>query len=102
MLPSANSPEGETRLRVLASDLPLENVTLKESHRGYDLVLVAGSASDRFTFLVRDPAEIHFEQEGGGEHVGLTVRDASGQCTVVRFQTAASPETLNDISPSEW
>jgi hypothetical protein len=90
------------RPRTLAVELPLQGLVLEERDRGYDLMLIAGTSPEHFTCVIHQPAQICLDQEDEGEHVGLTVHEASGQTMVARFRVAASPELLDDVTPGEW
>lgn len=90
------------RTRTLAVELPLRQLVLEQRDQGYDLMLIAGISPEHFTCVIHQPAQISLDQGSDGEHAGLTIHEASGQTTVVRFRTAVNPEMLDDVTPEEW
>jgi hypothetical protein len=81
------------------TDLPLVGVTF-EAPNGGTLTISAGRLAAQITHLIREPQHIWIERTGAGADAALAVESADGAKTILRFKTAALPETVDGIA--QW
>lgn len=92
---------GEPNHEVIASELALWGVTVDELQDQTEVHIIAGDQPRHVTHVIRDPAAIGFEQDEQGGHTGLRIDTQEGPSVLVRFRTAAVPESVDAISDIE-
>lgn len=91
----------EPNHEVIASELPLWGVTVDELPDQTEVHIIAGDQPRHVTHVITDPAAIAFEQDEQGGHTGLRIDTQEGPSLLVRFRTAAVPESVDAISDVE-
>ena len=86
---------------VLDSELTLWGVTVDELPDQTKVHIIAGDQPRHVTHVITDPAGIGFEQDEQGGHTGLRIDTQEGPSVLVRFRTAAVPESVDAISDIE-
>ena len=92
---------GEPDHKVIASELTLWGVTVDELQDQTEVHIIAGDQPRHVTHVITDPAGIGFEQDEQGGHTGLRIDTQEGPSVLVRFRTAAVPESVDAISDIE-
>jgi len=93
---------GETDREVLAEEIPMWGITVDEHQDQTEVSIIAGDQPRHVTHLIRDPAAIAFEQDEQGAHTGIRINTQDGPSVIVRFRTAAVPESLDEFSDIEF
>jgi hypothetical protein len=78
-------------------DLPLVGVTFEPADGGTMTMTAAPSADDHITHAIRSPARLWIERTDAGADVALQVESADGTKAILRFKTAALPETVDRL-----
>ena len=79
------------------NDLPLIGATL-DAPDGATLTVAAGrSADDHVRHPIQAPRRIWMERTDAGADAALGIESGDGITTIVRFRTAALPETLDGV-----
>ncbi len=79
-------------------DLPLVGITAEPAERG-DIVAIAAarSANNHVTRIVHAPTHIWIERTEEGADAALEVESADRTKTILRFKTAARPDTVDSV-----
>lgn len=77
------------------TNLPLVGVTFEPANAGTMTVAVARSTSDHLTHAIRRPRHVWIERTEAGADVALEVESEDGAKTILRFKTAALPESVD-------
>jgi hypothetical protein len=64
---------------------------------GTIVISVARSTTEHFTHLIRAVTRIHVEQTDDGADAALLIESGEGPKAILRFRTAALPETVDGI-----
>ncbi len=78
-------------------DLPLVGVTFEPGDGGTMTVTAAPSADDHITHAIRSPARVWIERTDAGADVALEIESADSTKAILRFKTAALPETVDGV-----
>ena len=81
-----------------AVNLPLVAVTRGPSDGAAVAITVGRAAGERLTHVIQAPQYVSIERTAAGADVALAIDSADGARTIVRFRTAALPETVDGIS----
>jgi hypothetical protein len=83
-------------------NLPLLGVSPDRiDHDPTIVVSVARSATEHFTHVVRKVTHVYLERTDEGADAALQIESADGSKTILRFRTAALPETVDGIA-ANW
>lgn len=93
--------EAEQDARHLTPMVPLHGVLLEAAQDGMHVGVEVGPEEHRMTHVLPGPVAGLFSLSEDEEHLGLRIDDVKGGSTLVRFRSAASPEALDGIAPSE-
>ena len=93
--------EAERRMRPLVRWGIFQGITVDPHDGGCTISIVAGMTPGQVIHSICDPLHLFFRQTKEGAHEGLVIESVSGQTTLLRFRTAALPETLDGISEAE-
>lgn len=80
------------------TNLPLVGVTFEADNRGTMTVTAARSAAGHITHTIQAPSHVWIERTDAGADVALAVESADGTKMILRFKTAALPETVDGIA----
>jgi hypothetical protein len=80
------------------ADVPLLGITFEPEARGVITIAAARSLVDHVTHSVRAPTRIWIERTDAGADAALQVESADGMRAVLRFKTAALPETVDGVA----
>lgn len=84
---------------VVAHGRALKGISIDQTHdRQRVYIHVGDSPDEHVTHTVDAPTGLRFKQIEGGRHAGLEIRSSDGTTSVIRFRTAARPETLDGIA----
>jgi hypothetical protein len=61
-------------------------------------IQVGDRPEEHITHKIDDPTQLNFRKTQSGCHKGLEVASADGTTTIIRFRSAAQPETLDGIT----
>ena len=79
-------------------DMPLLGVVAEPRDRGDTIsISAARSAVDHVTHTVHAPCRVWIERTDEGADVALQIESADGTKTILRFRTAALPETVDGV-----
>jgi hypothetical protein len=79
------------------TDLPLVGVTFEPDDGGTMTMTAAPSADDHITHAIRSPSRVWIERTDAGADVALEVESADSTKAILRFKTAALPETVDGV-----
>jgi hypothetical protein len=80
------------------TDLPLVGLTFEATNGGTVTVSAGRLGSAHITHTIREPHHIWIERTAAGADAALAVESADGAKTILRFRTAAVPETVDGIA----
>lgn len=87
--------------RRLAHDMTFQGITEERERGEVALSITLRDGARHLTHWVRAPAHLFSETEPDGAHRGLRIDAAGGESVLVRFRTAARPESLDGIAAGE-
>lgn len=77
-------------------DLPLVGVTAEPRNGAGTITISAATSSvGQITHTIHSPTKVWIERTDGGADAALQIESADGPTTIVRFRTAALPETVD-------
>jgi len=80
------------------ANLPLVGVSVDREGRNDTIVVsVARSATEHLSHLIRSATRVFVERADDGPEAALEVESADGSKTILRFRSAARPETVDGI-----
>jgi hypothetical protein len=79
-------------------NLPLVGITLGAGNGGSVAISVGRTPGDHLTHVVQAPQRISIERTAAGADVALAIESADGSKTILRFRTAALPETVDGVA----
>lgn len=79
-------------------DLPLVGVTFEANNGGAMAITAGRSAADHMTHMIQAPSHLWIERTDAGADVALEVESADGTKAILRFRTAALPETVDGVA----
>lgn len=80
------------------SNLPLLGVSAETSGANDAITISAGrSAAEHVTHTIHAPARVYIERREDGADVALQIEAEDGTRSILRFRTAALPETVDGI-----
>ena len=92
LLAPALGAQPETR------DLPLRGVTAEVGASGPTITIAAAAtAVDQITHTIHSPTRVRLEQTDLGADVALAIESADETTAILRFRTAALPETVDGV-----
>jgi hypothetical protein len=80
------------------TDLPLVGVTFEDLRAGTVTISAGRSAVPEITHTIQAPSHIWVERTDAGADAALAIESADGVKTILRFRTAALPETVDGIA----
>jgi hypothetical protein len=80
------------------TDLPLVGVTFEDIRAGTVTISAGRSAVPEITHTIQAPSHIWVERTDDGADAALAIESADGAKTILRFKTAALPETVDGIA----
>ena len=80
------------------TDLPLVGVTFEDIRAGTVTISAGRSAVPEITHTIQAPSHIWVERTDDGADAALEIESADGAKTILRFRTAALPETVDGIA----
>lgn len=92
----------EQEQRILFRDMVLRGITLEHQFDQNQILIVLEDEGRRIVHRVTAPTQIIFEQTPQGEHQGTQIQTSSGHTILLRFRTAALPESLDGFIHSEY
>lgn len=91
----------EAQMQKIVQDVPLVGISVDRKIRGMELVISAGDMPDHLTHWVRHPLHLWFERTSEDAEVGLTILQATGETTLLRFQPPVVPESPTGLGSQE-
>jgi len=92
----------EAASRRLVTDQLFRGITAEPRRQGLELTILVGEGTQHTAHPVGQPLRIEFEQQQGGAHRGLRIDTTSGETLCLAFRSAAAPEELDGLAPSEY
>jgi hypothetical protein len=85
--------------QVEACEQPLAGVTADLGAGDQDVIsILVGAAPDRHVaHMIHAPAHVRLKETESRAHEALQIESKSGDTTLLRFRTAAAPETLDGV-----
>jgi len=80
------------------TDLPLVGITFEDIRAGTVTISAGRSAVPEITHTIQAPRHIWVERTDAGADAALAIESADGAKTILRFRTAALPETVDGIA----
>ena len=80
------------------TDLPLVGVAFEDIRAGTVTISAGRSAVPEITHTIQAPRHIWIERTDAGADAALAIESADGAKTILRFRTAALPETVDGIA----
>ncbi len=93
--------EVEQQMRCLSRSAPFQNLAVDPNYGSPTLSVTLGAPPKAAVYWIDDPLRLLFLRNAEGAHEGLMVENRCGQATLLRFRSAALPETLDGISEAE-
>ncbi|MBE3110984.1 MAG: DUF5335 family protein [Acidobacteria bacterium] len=78
-------------------ELPLVGITAEPAGGGTISIAVAEPTGAQFTHTIHSPTRVFIEQTNTGADAALEIESADGTKAILRFRTAALPETVDGI-----
>ena len=79
-------------------DLPLRGVTAETGTRDPAITIAAAHADgEQVTHIIHMPTHVRIERTNDGADVALQIESAEGLAAILRFKTAALPETVDHM-----
>lgn len=78
-------------------ELPLVGITAEPADGGTISIAVAEPTGDQFTHTIHSPTRVFIEKTNTGADAALEIESADGTKAILRFRTAALPETVDGI-----
>lgn len=77
--------------------LPLVGITAEPAEGGTISIAVAEPTGDQFTHTIHSPTRVFIEKTDAGADAALEIESADGTKAILRFRTAALPETVDGV-----
>lgn len=79
-------------------DLPLLGITAETDAPTPTITIAAArSSGDHITHAIHSPSRVRLERTEDGADVALQIESAEGTTAILRFRTAALPETVDGV-----
>lgn len=86
--------------RELVREVPLSGVSASGgAGKGSEITVIAGPREAEWTHRIVSPTSLRLKKTPEGAEEGIEAESASGARTVIRFRTAALPETVDGMVP---
>jgi len=98
----AQPQAADTAATPLVTDQLFQGIIVDTREQALELTILVGEGGHHTAHPIGQPLRIQFEQLAGGAHRGLRIDSASGETTLLVFRSAAAPEDLDGLAPSEY
>jgi Family of unknown function (DUF5335) len=79
-------------------ELPLRGITADSDSRGPAITISAARVNgEHITHIIHAPTHVRIEQTSQGADAALEIESADGTAAILRFRTAALPETVDGM-----
>jgi hypothetical protein len=78
-------------------DLPLLGVSVGGPHESAVTIAAGRSWTEHVTHTIHSPTRVQLERRDDGADVALQIESADGAKAILRFRTAARPETVDGM-----
>ncbi len=86
--------------RELARDVPLSGISAElHGDEAHEIAVIAGPRDAEWTHQIADPARLWINRTPEGAQEGIETESAGGIRTIIRFRSAALPETVDGMLP---